>query len=87
MFRDNPTLFYGIICLTVFLIVGLNISLFSMVKNNSIQRQIKATKNMVRKVQSPWEDEDKDLEELSRLVGSLQEQKPEEPSSLPKEEN
>lgn len=72
MIKTNPVLFYAIICGTVMFIIALNISLFSWVKQNSLHRQIKMTKNMVRKVQSPWEDEDKDLTELSQLVKTLQ---------------
>lgn len=68
MYRSNPVLFYLIVCGMVFLIVAINVSLFSMVKNRSIEKQIKMAKNAFQKAKSPWGDEEKNLEELSELV-------------------
>lgn len=76
MYKENPALFYTILCIGIFLIIALNVSLFSWVRNNSLQRQIKMTKTMMRKVQSPWEDEDQELQKLSDIVDSLKDDKP-----------
>jgi uncharacterized membrane protein SpoIIM required for sporulation len=68
MFKTNPTLFYLIVCGMVFLIIAINVSLFSMVKNRSIEKQMKMMKNAFQRAKSPWGDEDKNLDELSELV-------------------
>lgn len=68
MYKSNPALFYLIVCGMVFLIIAINVSLFSMVKNKSIEKQIKMAKNAFQRAKSPWGDEEKNLEELSELV-------------------
>ncbi len=77
MYRSNPALFYLIVCGMVFLIIAINVSLFSMVKNKSIEKQIKMAKNAFQRAKSPWGDEEKNLEELSELVKKVS------PDSLP----
>jgi hypothetical protein len=77
MFKTNPTLFFLIACGTVFFIIALNVSLFSWVKDHSLEKQIKITKSVINRVQSPFESEENDLSELSHLVdGIRQEENP-----------
>jgi len=68
MFKTNPALFYLIVCGMVFLIIAINVSLFSMVKNRSVEKQMKMMKNAFQRAKSPWGDEEKQLDELSELV-------------------
>jgi hypothetical protein len=71
MYKTDPVLFYMIVCISAVLIISLNISLFSWVKDKSLHKEIKMTKNILRKVQNPWEDEEKDLEQLHQIVDSI----------------
>lgn len=68
MFKTNPTLFYLIVCGMVFLIIAINVSLFSMVKNRSVEKQMKMMKDAFQRAKSPWGEEEKNLNELSELV-------------------
>ena len=76
MIHTNPVLFYVILAGTVLFIIALNISLFSMVKDKSLQNQINMTKSISHKLQSPWKDEEDDLAELSRIVKNISTEKP-----------
>jgi hypothetical protein len=71
MYKSDPVLFYGIVCLSIFLIISLNVSLFSWVRNNSLRKEIKMTKNMIKTVQNPWQEEDQDLDHLHNIVETL----------------
>ena len=71
MYKSDPVLFYGIVCLSIFLIISLNVSLFSWVRNNSLRKEIKMTKNMIKTVQNPWQEEDQDLDHLHNMVETL----------------
>lgn len=73
MYKSDPALFWGIVCLSVFLIVMLNISLFSWVRNNQLKKEIGITKGLIKTVQNPWQEEDNDLNQLHDLVGNLKE--------------
>jgi hypothetical protein len=79
MIKSNPLLFYLIVGCTAAFIIGLNVSLFSWVKNSNLKRQMKMTRSMVNKIQSPWADEDADLAELSTRVEHLSEGKNDSP--------
>jgi hypothetical protein len=68
MYKTNPALFYLIVCGMVSLIIGINVSLFSMIKNRSIEKQARMIKKAFQRAKSPWGDEEKNLEELSALV-------------------
>jgi hypothetical protein len=74
MFKTNPALFFLIACGTVFFIIALNISLFSWVKDHSLEKQIKMTKSVFHRVQSPFEPEENDLSELSHLVEGIRQE-------------
>ncbi len=68
MYKTNPALFYLIVCGMVSLIIAINVSLFSMIKNRSIEKQAKMIKKAFQRAKSPWGDEEKNLEQLSELV-------------------
>jgi hypothetical protein len=73
MYKTDPVLFYGIVCLGIFLIISLNVSLFSWVRNNTLRKEIKMTKSMLKTVQNPWHEEDQDLDQLHTMVSTLNE--------------
>jgi hypothetical protein len=71
MINSNPVLFWIIIIGVVILLISINVSLFSMLRDHSLHNQIKITQRMAKKIQSPWQDEENDLAELSRIVDKL----------------
>lgn len=73
MYKSDPALFWGIVCFSIFLIVMLNISLFSWVRNNQLKKEIGITKSLIKTVRNPWQEEDNDLNQLHDLVGNLKE--------------
>ena len=71
MIKSNPTLFYIILCGIVFLIIVINVSLFSAFRNRSTQNHLKMGKSAFDRAKSPWEPEDRQREELSDLVDQI----------------
>ncbi len=71
MYHSNPTLFYIIVGAMVLLIVFINVSLFSMIKNRNAERQAKMFKDAFSIAKSPWGEEEKQLSELSQLVEQI----------------
>jgi len=72
MYQTNPTLFFIIVGGMVLLIIIINISLFSLVKNKNAEKQSKMLKDAFSTAKSPWGEEEKQLNELSQLVEQIQ---------------
>ena len=72
MIKSNPTLFFIILCGLVFLIVVINVSLFSAFRNRSSKSTLQMGKSVFDRAKSPWEPEDQKREELSELVEKIQ---------------
>ena len=60
-----------IICGVIFLVVGINAAIYAMASRGGTIRQIELGKRMFRRLQQPWEPEDRALEELSAAVKKL----------------
>jgi len=82
MIKTNPTLFYIILCGILFLIIAINVSLFSALRNRSKRNPMKMGQSVFDRAKSPWEPEDKQREELSNLVHGIQKPTDTEPQKL-----
>ena len=60
-----------IVCLTIFIVVGLNAMIYVSVTREKGPGTIELMRRAVGKIRNPWEDEEKVLAELSRLVSDL----------------
>ncbi len=62
-----------VICLTIFLVVGLNAAIFVSLRGGGTQNQIELFRRAAQRARQPWKDEDEALEELSKRVAALKE--------------
>ena len=60
-----------VICLTIFLVVGINAAIYAMLYKGDAVQQINLFRHATRRMQSPWEDENKALTELADRVQKL----------------
>lgn len=72
MESDNVGL---VICLTLFIVIGLNAAIYAAVSRGGWFWQINSLRHTARRMKKPWEHEDQDLEELSRLVSDLKDRR------------
>jgi cell division protein FtsB len=72
MESDNILL---VICLTLFLVVGLNAAIFVSLRGGGTQTQIELFRRAAQRARQPWKDEDEALQELSRRVAALKEKR------------
>jgi uncharacterized membrane protein affecting hemolysin expression len=67
-----------VICVTLFLVIGFNAAIYvAFVRKNSVS-QIELMRRAAQRARDPWQSENDDLEELSRLVKQLKEDPPKE---------
>lgn len=71
MIETNPVLFWVIVGGVIFMIIAINVSLYTALRDRTLQNQIKITQRMAGKISSPWQEEDDNLAELSKIVDSL----------------
>jgi len=65
-----------VVCVTIFIIVGINATLYvSLVKNKNTVSQFDLLRKATKRARHPWEKEETNLEELSRLVKELNNKK------------
>jgi hypothetical protein len=62
------------ILIFMILVVGVNAALVLLARRNNMATGIRLWRKALRRARNPWEPENKDLEELSRLVDSLKDQ-------------
>ncbi len=65
-----------VICITIFLVVGINAAIYVMVSRKDTIGQIELMQRAARRARNPWENEDTNLAELSRRVAELKRQAP-----------
>ncbi len=68
---QNPTIGYIIVGILIFIIIAINISLFSALRNKSSSQSVNLYKSAFDRAKSPWQPEDEDLLELSNLTKNL----------------
>ncbi len=67
-----------VICVTLFLVIGFNAAIYvAFVRKNNVS-QIELMRRAAQRARDPWQSENDDLEELSRLVKQLKEDPPKE---------
>jgi hypothetical protein len=67
---ENAKLFW-VICLTLLLVVGLNILIYVALKGKKTENMAEILRRFSKGVRNPWEAEDAALSELSKLVTDL----------------
>ncbi len=60
-----------IVGLVILFVLGLNIGLIRAARRGSFHRDIEMYRRVAQRAQDPWQKEDQDLVELSRLVNKL----------------
>ncbi len=68
---QNPTVGYIIIGVVVFIIIAINLSLFSALRNQNSAKSLNLYKSAFDRAKSPWQPEDEALEELSKMTKDL----------------
>ncbi len=62
-----------VICVTLFLVIGINAAIYvAFIRKNSVS-QIEMMRRAAERARDPWQSENEDLKELSRLVKQLKE--------------
>lgn len=72
MESDNILL---VICLTLFLVAGLNAAIYAALRGGGTQTQIELFRRAAQRARRPWKDEDEALQELSKRVAALKEKR------------
>lgn len=62
---------FWVICLTLFIVVGINAAIYVSVTRRSNVSQIDLLRRAAGQARNPWENEDKSLQELGDLVQKL----------------
>ena len=68
-----------VVCLTLFMVVGINAALYVALRRGGEASLIELTRRAVHRLRDPWKDEDEALQELSRLVSKFKEGTPKMP--------
>lgn len=64
-----------VICLTLFLVVGLNAAIYASLRGGGTRTQIELFRRAAQRARHPWKDEDEALQELSKRVAALKEKR------------
>lgn len=62
-----------VVCIAVFLVIGINAAIYVSVSRKNSVGQIELLRRAARRAQNPWLKEDKDLQELGRLAAEIRE--------------
>ena len=73
MNTDKVTL---VVCLTLFMVVGINAALYVALRRGGEASLVELTRRAVHRLRDPWKDEDEALQELSKLVSNFKEETP-----------
>ncbi|OGO66229.1 MAG: hypothetical protein A2Z45_09625 [Chloroflexi bacterium RBG_19FT_COMBO_55_16] len=76
MNTDNVTL---VVCLTLFIVVGINAALYVALRRGKEASLVELTRRAVHRLRDPWKDEDEALQELSKLVSKFKQEIQEKP--------
>jgi hypothetical protein len=66
---------YQVICLAIFIVVGINAAIYALLVRGDAYRQIELFKKASKRASKPWQSEDDSLVELSRRVRELKKDK------------
>jgi hypothetical protein len=87
MINSNPVLFWVIVGGVIFMIIAINVSLFSALRDRTMHHQIKITQRLANRISSPWQEEDDNLAELSKIVDTLNKPGKDEPPQSHPDQN
>lgn len=63
---------FWVICITLILVIGLNASIYvAFTRRRNEISQVDLFRQAADRARAPWEKEDKDLEELAKIVAEL----------------
>jgi len=77
----EPSKVFWVVCLTLFLVVGINAAIFVWVSGKNTVGQIELLRRATHRARQPWNSEEQALKDLSQAVASL---KPAQTSSAEK---
>ncbi|UCH59194.1 MAG: hypothetical protein JSV61_13370 [Anaerolineales bacterium] len=60
-----------VICLTLFIVIGINAAIYASIRRGNTVGQIELLRKAAKRARNPWEDEDEALKELSKRVSEL----------------
>ncbi len=60
-----------VICITIFIVIGINAAIYTMVSKGGTIGQIELMRRAAKRLRQPWEPEDRALEELSKQVAEI----------------
>lgn len=60
-----------VVCLTLFIVVGVNATIYAMLRGGSTLSQIEILRRAGQRARQPWKPEDDALDELARRVAEL----------------
>jgi hypothetical protein len=66
---------YQVVCLAIFIVVGLNAAIYALLVRGDAYRQFDLLRKATKQVQKPWKSEDDALADLSRLAQELKKDK------------
>ncbi len=67
---------FWVVCLTLFLVVGINAAIFVWVSGKHTVGQIELLRRATHRARQPWNSEDQALKDLSQAVASLKQMEP-----------
>jgi hypothetical protein len=62
-----------VVCLTLFIVIGINAAIYAALRGGKEVGQIELFRRAARRARRPWGEEDDNLEELSNRVSSMKE--------------
>ena len=65
-----------VICLTVLIVAGLNALVYAGLRRGKEANMVELTRKAAQRARNPWQDEEEALQELSRMVSSLEKTDP-----------
>jgi len=60
-----------VVCVTLFIVIGINAAIYVSYSRKNTVGQIELFRRAAKRARDPWEPEDANLRELSRLVSEL----------------
>lgn len=69
---ENITL---VVCLTLFLVVGINAAIYALLYRGGAHEQIDILRHAADRIREPWKDEEDALAELAKRVSELKNNK------------
>ncbi len=76
MVKMDPNKAMLVICLTIFIVVGVNAAIYAAFRRGNEANQIELLRKAASRARQPWVNEDRALEELSKRVADLKRRKP-----------